>query len=168
MGILIDKTADCPYVNFNEDGYLEIEGRSIMEDVYSFWQPLIDWVIEYIKEPANSTKAVFALEYTNSSTNKFINEMLKQLDSCHRNGFDVKIIWRYEDDDESIHTLGQDMDTLISLPIQFEIMEMERHKARKIRIKNKTTGNEATITQRYWDTILRNGHGEEYMVLQDQ
>lgn len=86
MGILIDKTSDCPYVNFNEDGLLEVEGRSISEDVFSFWQPLIDWVKNYVRKPAEVTRAIFFLEYSNSSTNKYLSEMMKLLDKCADDG----------------------------------------------------------------------------------
>ncbi|HOP03388.1 MAG TPA: DUF1987 domain-containing protein [Tenuifilaceae bacterium] len=168
MGVLIDKTADCPYVNFTEEGLLEIEGRSITEDVFSFWQPLIDWIAEYIKSPAEHTKAVIFLEYTNSSSNKYLNEMMKLLDACHGRGNNVDVIWRYEEDDESIYMLGQDLDALTNMPIQFESVEMERQKTQKIRIRSKKSGNEAVITMRYWDAIVRNGHGDEYIVLEEQ
>lgn len=167
MGILIDKTADCPYVNFTEEGLLEIEGRSITEDVFSFWQPLVDWIEQYIKVPADKTKVVVYLEYTNSSSNKYLNEMMKLLDKCAAQGNDVEIIWRYEEDDESILMLGQDLDALITTPFVFEPVEIEKQRTKKIKIKSKKNGNEAIITQRYWDAIVRNGHGKEYEVVEE-
>ncbi|MFP4555355.1 MAG: DUF1987 domain-containing protein [Bacteroidales bacterium] len=167
MGILIDKTADCPYVNFSEEGLLEVEGRSITEDVFSFWQPLVDWVEQYIKVPADHTKVIVYLEYTNSSSNKYLNEMMKLLDKCAAEGNDVKIIWRYEEDDESILMLGHDLDALTTIPFVFEAVEIEKQRTQKIKIKSKKTGNEAIITQRYWDAIVRNGHGKEYEVIED-
>ena len=167
MGILIDKTADCPYVNFSEDGLLEIEGRSITEDVFSFWQPLVDWIEQYIKVPAEKTKVVVYLEYTNSSSNKYLNEMMKLLDTCAANDNSVEIIWRYEEDDESILMLGHDLDALTNIPFIFEEVEMEKRRTQKIRIKRKKSGNEAVITLRYWEAIVRNGHGQEYEVLEE-
>jgi hypothetical protein len=167
MGVLIDKTADCPYVNFSEDGLLEVEGRSITEDVFSFWQPLIDWVADYIKVPAETTRAVFFLEYSNSSTNKYLNEMMKLLDKCAANGNKVEITWKYEEDDESILVLGQDLDALTTLPFTFQSVEMEKQKTRKLKIKSKKTGNEAVITFRYREAIVRNGHGEEYIIVEE-
>ncbi len=167
MGILIDKTPDCPYVNFTDDGMLELEGRSITEDVFSFWQPLVDWVEQYTKAPAETTKVVFFLEYTNSSSNKYINEMMRHLDECAKNGSKVEVVWRYEEDDESILMLGQDLDALISIPFQFEEVEMERQKSQRVRVKSKKTGSEAVITFRYWDAIVRNGHGDEYILIDE-
>jgi hypothetical protein len=167
MGILIDKTADCPYVNFSENGQLEIEGRSITEDVFSFWQPLIDWIAVYIKTPAEKTVLNVYLEYSNSSTNKYLNEILKHVESLKKKGKEVQIIWRYEEDDESILMLGQDLQALTTISMEFVEVEVEKNKTRKIKIKSKKSGNEATITYKYWEAIVRNGHGEEYVVLEE-
>ncbi|HCY00716.1 MAG TPA: nuclear pore complex subunit [Bacteroidales bacterium] len=167
MGILIDKTPDCPYVNFSELGLLEIEGRSITEDVFSFWQPLIDWLEQYIKAPALQTKVIIFLEYTNSSSNKYLNEIMKLLDRCAANGNNVEIIWRYEEDDESILVLGQDLNSLTSINFNFDEVATKRHNLKKIRVRNKKSGNEAEITMRYWDAILRNGHGDNYVIVDE-
>lgn len=167
MGILIDKTSDCPYVNFNEDGLLEVEGRSISEDVFSFWQPLIDWIKNYVRKPAEVTRAIFFLEYSNSSTNKYLSEMLKLLDKCADDGNKVEITWKYEEDDESILVLGQDLESLIKLPLDYQPVEMEKQKTRKLKIKSKKSGGEAVITFRYWEAIVRNGHGGEYTIVEE-
>ena len=167
MGILIDKTSDCPYVNFNEDGLLEVEGRSISEDVFSFWQPLIDWVKNYVRKPAEVTRAIFFLEYSNSSTNKYLSEMMKLLDKCADDGNKVEITWKYEEDDESILVLGQDLESLIKLPLDYQPVEMEKQKTRKMKIKSKKSGSEAIITFRYWEAIVRNGHGGEYTIVEE-
>ncbi|HNS29830.1 MAG TPA: DUF1987 domain-containing protein [Tenuifilaceae bacterium] len=167
MGILIDKTSDCPYVNFNDDGLLEVEGRSISEDVFSFWQPLIDWVKNYVRKPAEVTRAIFFLEYSNSSTNKYLSEMMKLLDKCADDGNKVEITWKYEEDDESILVLGQDLESLIKLPLDYQPVEMEKQKTRKMKIKSKKSGSEAIITFRYWEAIVRNGHGGEYTIVEE-
>ena len=167
MGILIDKTTDCPYVNFSEQGLLEIEGRSITEDVFSFWQPLVDWIEQYIKAPAELTKVIIFLEYTNSSSNKYLSEIMKQLDTCASNGNKVEVVWKYEEDDESILMLGEDLDSLVSMSLKFEKVEMEKLKTQKVRIKSKKSGNEAVISFRYWDAIVRNGHVDDYIILEE-
>jgi hypothetical protein len=167
MGILIDKTADCPYVNFTEQGLLEIEGRSITEDVFSFWQPLLEWLELYIKAPAKHTRVVVFLDYTNSSSNKYLNEMMRLLDKCASNGNSVEIVWRYEEDDESILMLGEDLDALTDIPFKMEKIEMSRQKLQKIKVKSKKTSNEAIITLKYWDAIVRNGHGDDYIIIEE-
>jgi len=167
MGLLIDKTADCPYINFSEDGIIDIEGRSITEDVFSFWQPLLEWISNYCEKPAEFTDVIINLEYTNSSSNKYINEILRRLEECNANGNRMLITWKYEEDDESIYQLGQDLEAITSLPFKFIEVDIEKERTQKIRIKSKKTGNEAIITARYWDAIVRNGHGDEYHILEE-
>ncbi len=167
MGVLIDKTADCPYINFSEEGIIDIEGRSITEDVFSFWQPLLEWVTEYSKKPAEVTNVVINLEYTNSSSNKYINEILRKLEECFLKGNKVLITWKYEEDDESILELGKDLEAITKLPFKFEEVEIAKNRTQRVKIKSKKTGNEAVITYRYWDAIIRNGHGDEYIVLEE-
>ena len=167
MGILIDKTSDCPYINFTEDGILEIEGRSITEDPFSFWQPLLEWVENYTHKPASETEVNICLEYSNSSSNKYINELLRKLEDSHKKTTLVTVNWRYEEDDESVFQLGKDFESMLKLPFVFSEIETEKERAKRIKIKNKKSGSEAIITARYWDAIVRNGHGEDYQILQE-
>jgi sugar-specific transcriptional regulator TrmB len=167
MGVLIDKTVDSPYINFSEDGIIDIEGRSISEDVFSFWQPLLEWITEYCKKPAENTNVLINLEYTNSSSNKYINEILRRLEECFLNGNKVQITWKYEEDDESILQLGTDLEAMTKLPFKFEAFEIDKQRTQKVRIKSKKNGVEAIITYRYWDAIIRNGHGDEYLVIEE-
>lgn len=167
MGILIDKTTDCPYINFTEDGIMEIEGRSITEDPFSFWQPLLEWVEAYTHKPAPETEVNIYLEYSNSSSNKYINELLRKLEDSHKKTTLVTVTWRYEEDDESVLQLGKDFESMLKLPFVFSEIETEKERSKRIKIKNKKSGSEAIITARYWDAIVRNGHGEDYQILQE-
>jgi len=167
MGVLIDKTVDSPYINFSEEGVIDIEGRSIMEDVFSFWQPLLEWISTYSKNPAEFSNVSFNLEYTNSSSNKYINEIIRRLEECYANGNRMQITWKYEEDDESILQLGKDLEAMTKLPFKFEEFEIDRQRKQRVRIKSKKNGIEAIITYRYWDAIIRNGHGDEYLVIEE-
>jgi len=167
MGVLIDKTADCPYINFSEKGFIDIEGRSITEDVFSFWQPLLEWIAEYCKKPPEFTSVVIDLEYTNSSSNKYINEILRKLEESFSKGSRMLITWKYEEDDESILQLGKDLEAITKLPFKFEVVGIDKLRTQRIKIKSKKHGNEAVITYRYWDAIIRNGHEDDYLVIEE-
>jgi hypothetical protein len=54
MNILeISPTDDSPEINFNPDsGIFELKGKSLPEDVSSFYNPVIEWLEEYAKNPA--------------------------------------------------------------------------------------------------------------------
>ena len=79
----------------------------------------------------------------------------------------MQVEWIYEEDDESIYQLGLDLQSICSIPFNFMQIEAAKELARKVRIQNKKSGNEAVITHKYWDAIVRNGHGEDYIVLEE-
>jgi len=54
--------------------------------------------------------------------------MMKLLDKCADDGNKVEITWKYEEDDESILVLGQDLESLIKLPLDYQPVEMEKQK----------------------------------------
>jgi hypothetical protein len=93
--------------------------------------------------------------------------MMRLLDKCASNGNSVEIVWRYEEDDESILMLGEDLDALTDIPFKMEKIEMSRQKLQKIKVKSKKTSNEAIITLKYWDAIVRNGHGDDYIIIEE-
>ncbi len=167
MGILKERTQDCPYINFSENGVLEIIGRSITEDPFTFWQPILEWLEQYCIEPAKSTQLNIFLEYSNSSSNKYISEILRQLEEVHGEKTQVNVIWNYEQGDETVYQLGSDFESIFNLPFQFIEQDVEKEKSHKVKIRSKKTGAEAVISYRYWDAIVRNGHGDEYLVLQE-
>lgn len=164
--ILIDKSIDTPYVRL-ENGYIEIEGRSIPENVHLFYTPLYEWVEEYVKSPEPYTKIIINLEYTNSSSNKYINEMLKELSKAYDNGFDMKVFWKFEEDDEVIKQIGEDIESIINIPFKYMEYEEIRVNVDKITVKRLSTNELITMTVRYWESIKRNGHEEEYVVVDD-
>lgn len=167
MGILIEKTQDCPYVNFSEEGILEIEGRSITEDPFTFWQPLLEWVEGYCKNPSPTTQLIVYLEYSNSSSNKYISEIFHKLEEVHGKKTQISVKWRYELEDDAILQLGHDFSSIFSLPFKFEEVAEARERFKKVKIRSKKTGSEAIISYKYWDAIVRNGHGDEYQILQE-
>jgi hypothetical protein len=97
--IVIESTGHSPKVNFNPNGQLLLEGKSLPEDVASFYDPLIDFITKLTTD-----KVVFDinLDYFNTATSKKLFDLLKHLDSNNKNGA-VLINWHYEEgDDDSV------------------------------------------------------------------
>jgi len=115
--LIVEKTEKTPYICF-DNGYIEVRGRSILEDSTPFYSPLIEWLEDYIKKPELRTSITFGLEYSNSNSNKFIFKMIHLLEKCHTNGGNIKINWYFEKDDDSIKDLGNDLKKLLNVPIK--------------------------------------------------
>ncbi|SDC30620.1 DUF1987 domain-containing protein [Williamwhitmania taraxaci] len=164
MEIILDKTTDTPLVHF-APGLLIIEGRSITEDVFGFWTPLLNWVESYAANPETTTRVEIGLEYTSSSSNKLISQILRKITSIAAKGFDIEVIWKYEEDDESILQLGRDMESICEVPFQYLETDTVKQRSQKITIRRKKNGEQFSITQRYWEAIVRNGHDQEYSII---
>lgn len=120
--LIIESTKITPKVNFNLNGDLKIEGRSIPEDPESFFKPLFDWIQEYFKTTTSNTKLDVQLEYVNSGSSKFILSFMKIFKENHAKGCNCIINWIYEEDDENVLELGMHYKSLLNIP--FNLVEI--------------------------------------------
>ena len=112
----INETDTTPAIRFDySTGRLEIVGYHSMPEVsMKFYQPVISWVNEYIKKPVSrSTTVVFKLVYFNSSSNKCFVEIFKKLDALAVKGHPVYLKWYYEEDDEDMYRLAEEIETFL-------------------------------------------------------
>lgn len=122
--INIEGTPKTPTVSFNGDtGKLEIKGRSIPENSIEFYKPLVDWLEEYAKNPAQMTLVDIQLEYFNTSSSKCILDVFKKLENVYKNHNEVVVNWHYEEDDEDMLEAGEDYQSILKLP--FKMIEIE-------------------------------------------
>jgi len=121
----IEGTKQSPYVDFNADtGKLELSGRSIPENSFEFYNPLLEWLVEYANTPKEETVLKVYLEYFNTSSSKYILEVLKKLkDVTKTDGAVVKVDWCYDEDDEEMMETGEDYEDVTGL--EFDYHEIE-------------------------------------------
>ncbi len=96
-----EQTASLPLIDFMPEGNLKIEGRSILEDAESFFNPLVDFV-----KSLEVSDVVFDinLEYFNTSTSKKLLDLFKYLES-NNHVKNILINWYFEEgDDDSLET----------------------------------------------------------------
>lgn len=117
----IKATNDTPRVLFDPDNNLfEISGRSLPEDVVTFYQPVLDWLDEYSRTPLKKTDFVFKYIYFNTATSKLVQDVLTRLEHLQEKGSEVKVSWYYEQDDEDMLDLGIEFKENVN--IAFEIV----------------------------------------------
>ncbi|MCK5538493.1 MAG: DUF1987 domain-containing protein [Bacteroidales bacterium] len=123
--ILIEGTPKTPTITFNaESGKLEIKGRSIPENSIEFYKPMVDWLEEYGKNPAESTEVNIQLEYFNTSSSKCILDVFKKLENISKADRSKVIInWHYEEDDEDMLEAGEDYQSILHIP--FKMIETD-------------------------------------------
>lgn len=115
----INASAETPEVMFDKSsGVLRISGRSLPEDAFSFYQPIIDWTEAYLRaNPIQQIELNFQLDYFNSSSGRYLLELLSKLEA-HGKASLIKINWFAEEDDELMIEKGNELKSLIKLPFE--------------------------------------------------
>ncbi len=120
--IKIEPTKVTPGVLFLE-GHLEIRGRSIAENSTDFYRPLEEWVAQYAEKTEVRTQVIFAFDFINTASTKWVYAIVKRL-ALYRNVHEmVSIEWFYEKGDEEQYELGQIIHSFIDCPFIFYEIE---------------------------------------------
>lgn len=114
----IEAAIDTPEIYFDPNtNIFSISGISHPENAKEFYEVILDWLDEFyvdIKEKENSKIIVdFNFKYINSSSYKYLREVMKKIANFQRNGFMVEVIWNYHEDDEDLLNEGM---VLFELP----------------------------------------------------
>jgi hypothetical protein len=113
----IESTDDTPGVMFDKDnGIFEISGRSLPEDASSFFEPVIEWIENYKRDPNIQTEFTFKMEYFNTASSKFIQDIITSLEKMEN----IKIVWCFQPDDENMEETGQEFSELVDIPFEFK------------------------------------------------
>jgi len=107
--LMIEKTKSSPKVVLNAiTGECEISGSSYPENASEFYLPIFAWIDKYQLEITKEITMNFHLDYLNSSSIKFISEIVDKLNKYSKVGIDVEINWEYSDIDDDIKELGEE------------------------------------------------------------
>jgi hypothetical protein len=99
-----------------KNGTFEITGRSLPEDSAEFFDPVLQWVKEYREDPNLETNVVFRLDYFNTASSKFIQDILAQLEGVKG----AKVSWYFFEDDESMEEAGTEFSEFVQIPFEFK------------------------------------------------
>ncbi|MGB4292656.1 MAG: DUF1987 domain-containing protein [Bacteroidales bacterium] len=120
MGELrIEKGKNTPEIILDPDGVIQITGRSIHENVEEFYQPVEEWINEYIKNPAEITVVNMHMEYFNSASARVFIKLFQKI--IYVTVKDKKYIfnWYYDEGDEDILERGEYFSAVLSVPFNF-------------------------------------------------
>ncbi len=114
---------NTPYINFDATtGIMVMKGRSTPENSVEYYEPITNWVLNYIQSPAENTIIKVQFEYFNTSSSKCILDVLKKFAEIHKAGKSAKVEWYFEEDDEDMKEAGEDYGDIIKMP--FEVIEV--------------------------------------------
>jgi hypothetical protein len=106
--IILDK-------NTNE---FKFTGKSLPEDVKEFYNPVLDWIDDYAKNPNDETVVEFNMEYFNSASSKQILDILERFSKINTTGKKVVVKWHFMQDDEDMEDAGSSYADIVDIPFE--------------------------------------------------
>jgi len=117
--INIEPTDETPFVILDAaNNKFEMAGKSLPEDVTSFYDPILEWLDAYSSSPNSMTNFVFRMDYFNTASSKMILDILLKLEEINEDGNDVKVSWYYPEDDEDMEEAGEEYADIVEIPFE--------------------------------------------------
>ena len=78
--LIIEQTDKTPLIDFNYlNGELILSGKSIPINAPRIFEPLLEWVNDYVKNPRQTTNLRLNLEYFNTASSIWLAKIVKAL-----------------------------------------------------------------------------------------
>jgi len=103
-----------------KSGVISLEGVSYPQDAAEFFEPIYDWLNNYINEIASIIVLNVRVSYLNSSSTKFLFELVDRMEEYFNKGGDARVNWYHVEDDVDIKEAGLEFKEDMVLP--FEII----------------------------------------------
>lgn len=117
--INIEGTEDTPKIILDTNaGVYSISGRSLPEDVATFYKPVLDWLNEYASSPQPEMNFEIKLEYFNTASSKLLLDILMKLEEIAEGGAGINVQWNYDEQDEDMQEAGEEYSELVSIPFK--------------------------------------------------
>jgi hypothetical protein len=119
--LTFEKSKNTLGVNFDaSSGILVLAGSSFPENASDFFDPIIKWIQNYMLEVTGKVILNFHFDYLNSSSIKYVSDIIEKMELYGKSGGEVTINWYYDENDEDILEMGEDLKSDVSL--QFNLI----------------------------------------------
>ncbi len=110
-----------PEIHFEADtDTLSIVGKSYPEDALGFYEPIIKWCKEYVSTNPKVATLTCEVEYLNSSSQKMLLDLLLSLKPIVDAGNELNVVWRYEEGDDDIQSVGESIANELDIDFNYE------------------------------------------------
>jgi len=121
--LALEGTEDTPAIMLDsENNIFEFSGRSLPEDAAEFYEPILDWIEEYSKNPNPKSNFVFKMDYFNTASSKLILDVLTLLEDLVSDGHDTVVTWYFSDDDPDMQDAGEEFGDLVDVSFELKTL----------------------------------------------
>ncbi len=127
--LIINQTEDSPQITFdiNSNRFM-ISGESRPENAGKFYTPIIKWIEDFESilywrknESTNNAKVtfVFKLDYFNSTSAKYIADIISIIKKLVSNDYKIEIEWHYDKRDDDLLDAGKEFAEIYNVNFNF-------------------------------------------------
>ena len=104
-------------------GVFEIYGFSLPENASEFYNPVLQWLIDFKKELIDNPGAfselniIFKLVYYNSSSLRQLVEIFHLFYEIHKMDYPIHIVWQYDSEDPQMAEAGKELSEITKVPV---------------------------------------------------
>ncbi len=96
---------------------IEFSGNSYPTNAMEFFKKPVDWMRNYLASKKTETiKVVFDVQYFNTSSSKYIFNMLELFDDYYKSYGNIDIVWMFDEDDEDIYESWKSLVLQLNVP----------------------------------------------------
>ena len=100
-------------------GYFKLSGNSILSDPRKFFQPIVEWVEDYIKNPMDKTTVDLKLEYVDTASVQSVFDIMRLFKPLQDREKEVTVNFYFEFDDPELLELGEIMEGRLGIKFNF-------------------------------------------------
>ncbi len=100
-------------------GYFKLSGNSILSDPRKFFQPIVEWVEEYAKNPQEKTTVDLKLEYVDTASVQSVFDIMRMFKPLQDKEKKVAVNFYFEFDDPELLELGEIMEGRLGIKFNF-------------------------------------------------
>jgi len=109
----IESTNTSPEVFLIPEGNIKIKGRGLTVNRTKVPDQIMEWIEQYLLDPADTTCIDICFEYLNSYSSTILASIIKKIRSVEIMNKKLIINWYYEDDDDDVYEPHRSMYHLI-------------------------------------------------------
>ncbi len=122
-GYFLEATDETPKVTFDpQNQKFEIMGNSYPENSTKIYGPILEWLEGFVQTTEQDSLVFdFNFDYFNTSSAKYILEILRCIKTLNERNKQLLVRWHYFEDDTDMLEAGEDYIATIDLPFELVV-----------------------------------------------
>ena len=124
--LILEGAEESPHIVLDpENNKFDFSGKSFPEDVAEFYNPVLEWLDNYLESPNKETVINCKFEYFNTASSKVILDIMLKFEEMVEAGHTVKVNWHFNEDDEDMEEAGEEYADMVNVPFKFFPFHLE-------------------------------------------